>query len=199
MKKNSLLLLAGILLFGTVLAADDGENSWVVEKFGEKLLTSSGKEVDAKQALAGKTVGVYFSASWCGPCRAFTPQLVKFHRQTAKKNNIEIVFASCDKSSQAMFDYMKKDNMPWYALPFDGEQSAALKNELHVSGIPTLAVFGPDGKLVTKSGRTDVTILGAKAAARWKSSNYKPADAKDAAKNKKNSKKSKSKSSKKKK
>lgn len=199
MKKNSLLLLAGILLFGTVLAADDGETPWFVEKFGAKLLTSSGREVDAKQALAGKTVGVYFSASWCGPCRAFTPQLVRFHKQVAKKNGIEIVFASCDKSSGAMFDYMKKDNMPWYALPFDGEQSAALKKELQVGGIPTLAVFGPDGRLVTKSGRTDVAILGAKAAARWKSANYKPADAKDAAKSKKSSKKSKSRSSKKKK
>ena len=198
MKTKKLLLMTGILLSGFLFAAGDGEKPWAVEKFGAKLLTSAGREVDTKQALEGKTVCVYFSASWCGPCRAFTPQLVKFHRQAAKKNNIEIVFASCDKSSQAMFDYMKKDNMPWYALPFGGEESAALKKELQVSGIPTLAVFAPDGRLVTRSGRTDVAILGVKAAARWKSSNYKPATAKDAQKNKKSSKKSKGKTSKKK-
>ena len=198
MKTANLLLLVGILIFGVGLAAEDGENPWFVEKFGAKLLNSAGKEVDSKRVLEGKTVGVYFSASWCGPCRAFTPQLVKFHKQTAKKDNIEIVFASCDKSSRAMFDYMKKDNMPWYALPFEGEQSAALKKELKVRGIPTLAVFGPDGRLVTLNGRTDVAVLGAKAASRWKSSDYKPATPKDASKNKKGSKKSKGRTSKKK-
>ena len=197
MKTANLLLLAGILLFGAGLAAEDGGNPWFVEKFGAKLFNSAGREVDTKQALEGKTVGVYFSASWCGPCRAFTPQLVKFHRQTAKKNNIEIVFASCDKSSRAMFDYMKKDNMPWYALSFDGEQSAALKKELKVRGIPTLAVFGPDGRLVTLNGRTDVAILGAGAASRWKSPDYKPATSKDASRSKKSSKKSKGRTSKK--
>merc|ERR1712166_292973 len=33
--------------------------------------------VDKTTALAGKTVGLYFSAHWCGPCRGFTPELIK--------------------------------------------------------------------------------------------------------------------------
>ena len=190
-------LLAALLFSGLFLFAEDGGAPWFIEKFGAQLQTSSGRKVDAKQALEGKTVGVYFSASWCGPCRAFTPKLVKFHKQVAKNNNFEIVFVSSDKNEQAMFDYMKKDKMPWFVLPFDAGQKKALKEELKVMGIPTLAVFDKEGKLVTTHGRGDVVYLGNKALARWKSENYKPATAKDASPARKNSKKSAGKTSKK--
>ena len=165
-------LFAALLLSGLFLGAEDGAAPWFVEKFGERLQTASGRKVDAKQVLEGKTVGVYFSASWCGPCRAFTPKLVKFHRQVAKKNNFEIVFVSSDKDEQAMFDYMKKNGMPWYALPFSAEQKKALKEELKVGGIPTLAVFGKDkygdvahrrevGTVFARQGSRGKEVLGA--------------------------------------
>ena len=82
MKRMHLLFLTGLFMCGTILGAQENDTSWILPKFGEKLLTSAGQEVDAASTLAGKTVGVYFSASWCGPCRGFTPQLVKFHKQT---------------------------------------------------------------------------------------------------------------------
>ncbi|MBQ7207900.1 MAG: redoxin family protein [Lentisphaeria bacterium] len=197
MKTIRFSLLGALLLAGLFLGAEDGAAPWFVEKFGEQLQTASGRKVDAKQVLAGKTVGVYFSASWCGPCRAFTPKLVKFHKEVAKKSNFEIVFVSSDRNEQAMFDYMKKDRMPWYVLPFDAEQKKALKEELKVFGIPTLAVFGKDGKLVTTQGRGDVAYLGSKALARWKSENYRPATPKNAQNAKKSNKKSSGKTSKK--
>ena len=89
------------------LAAEDA--AWLTETFPKQLITASGKKVDTETALKGKTVAVYFSASWCGPCRSFTPELVKFHKKAAKKEKLEIVFVSSDKTSKAMMDYMKKD------------------------------------------------------------------------------------------
>eukprot|EP00961_Rhodomonas_salina_P125590 1691813-Rhodomonas_salina.1 len=41
-------------------------------------MTADGTEVDAAD-LKGKTVGVYFSAGWCQPCKVFTPQLIQVH------------------------------------------------------------------------------------------------------------------------
>ena len=38
----------------------------------DTLLDNRGKKVSSDQ-LSGKYVGLYFSASWCGPCRSFTP------------------------------------------------------------------------------------------------------------------------------
>ena len=38
-----------------------------------------GKAVPHTEALGGKLVGVYVTASWCGPCRRFSPKLVELH------------------------------------------------------------------------------------------------------------------------
>jgi nucleoredoxin len=39
--------------------------------------TSSTVSLDS---LHGKTVGLYFSATWCQPCQNFTQKLVEFYR-----------------------------------------------------------------------------------------------------------------------
>ena len=173
------------------------ETPWFAGKFGTELVNASGRKVPTETALKGKMVAVYFSASWCGPCRGFTPQLVKFYRAAAKRGGLEIVLVSWDKKQDDMFAYMKKNKMPWLALPFDSEEGKALKNELRVNGIPTLAVFGSDGKLLSRDGRWDVVMLGPKALENWKSSDYKPLTFDDY-KAKAGSSKSKSKKSKKK-
>ena len=49
-----------------------------------ELLDAGGQEVSIDE-LKGKYVGLYFSASWCGPCRTFTPKLKKFRDQNEKK------------------------------------------------------------------------------------------------------------------
>ena len=156
--------------------------NWFAEKFPEKLLDKSGKEIDAAAALKGKMVAVYFSASWCGPCRSFTPNLVKFYKQTAKKSGIELIFVSSDKTSADMMGYMDKYSMPWLCLPFDAPQKAALKKELRVNGIPRLVVFDKDGKLLSNNARWDVMILGDKAIDAWQQENYKPLTFNDAKK-----------------
>lgn len=196
MKK--LLFVLTVICLG-VFSSVYGSENWFEEKFPEKLVNASGKSVDTATLLKGKVVAVYFSASWCPPCRAFTPKLVKFYKRVARKHGVEVVFVSSDKTDKDMKSYMKKYSMPWYAVSFGDSKIKALKSELQVSGIPTLIVFGADGKIVTRNGRNDVTRLGAKAAEAWKSSEYKPAESKNAKNEEKASKKKAKKSKKSKK
>lgn len=168
-------LLSLLLLFAVAalpLCAEDGE--WFAGKLPDELITASGKKRSTANALKGKIVALYFSASWCGPCRGFTPQLIKFYRKVAKKKNLEIIFVSSDKNDSAMKQYMKKDKMPWLAIPFNDPAAAALIKELRVNGIPNLAVFGKDGKLISPNGRWDVVLQGRKAVDSWLSPDYKP-------------------------
>ena len=150
----------------------EAQKPWYETTF-TKLTNAKGDDVPVAN-LKDKIVGVYFSASWCPPCRGFTPQLVKFYNQGAGKENFEIVFVSSDKTSDDMKAYMKKDAMPWTAIPFGDASAAALKRKLGIRGIPTLVIFGSDGKIISKNGRWDVMALGPKALEAWKSPNYKP-------------------------
>ena len=61
-----------------------------------------------------KYIAVYYSASWCGPCRNFTPDLVKWYKRNASKSELfELIFVSADRSESQMQGYMIEDKMPW--------------------------------------------------------------------------------------
>jgi len=130
----------------------------------ENLLDSHGKEVSRDQ-LAGKTVGFYFSAHWCPPCRTFTPSLVKFRDQN--KDDFEIVFVSSDRSPQAQMGYMEESNMKWLTLPHRGKAANSLAGKFGVRGIPALIIVSPDGETITKNGRGDVSGNPKGALAKW--------------------------------
>ncbi|VGO20378.1 thioredoxin family protein [Pontiella sulfatireligans] len=140
----------------------------IYDLFGKNLTNAQKKRVPV-DALSGKTIGIYFSAHWCPPCRAFTPELVKFHKRLAKEGkSFEIVFVSSDRDKDSMFNYMKEMDMPWLALPFGDSHKKELAEKFHVSGIPKLVIIDPQGNLITEDGRRDVSGHGDDAYAQWK-------------------------------
>lgn len=139
----------------------------IYDLFGDELRNARKRKVST-DALAGKTIGIYFSAHWCPPCRAFTPTLVEFHKEMTKKGKpFEIVFVSSDREKSAMYDYMKEMDMPWLALPFGDSHKKSLSQKFNVSGIPKLVIIDEDGNLITGNGRGDVASQGAVAFDAW--------------------------------
>eukprot|EP00760_Papus_ankaliazontas_P039034 PhM_4_TR9471/c2_g1_i2/m.2196/K17609/NXN; nucleoredoxin len=125
-----------------------------------KLINKSLETVDVASAIDGKTVMLYLSASWCPPCRAFTPKLAAYYEALKSKHNdkVEIVFVSLDNEQQAFTDYYGK--MPWLAIPFNPETkddaNSHLMSEFGLSTIPSLVILNPDGSVVTTAGRNVV-------------------------------------------
>jgi len=112
-----------------------------------------------REAIEGKTLGLYFSGHWCPPCRGFTPQLKTFYEEyRALDPNFEIIFVSSDKAEQDMLDYFKNDHGDYLALPF---AKRAEKDEISkmfgVEGIPTFTVIGPDGQMLNANARGKVS------------------------------------------
>lgn len=98
-------------------------------------------------------VGLYFSAHWCPPCRAFTPKLAEYYKEYKGKNRkFEIIFLSSDRDEGSYKEYFSE--MPWIAPAFnEGETKQTLSSKYGVTGIPTLVILKPDGSLKTKDGR----------------------------------------------
>ncbi|KAG5498998.1 hypothetical protein GH5_03695 [Leishmania sp. Ghana 2012 LV757] len=106
--------------------------------------------------LAGKTFFFYFSASWCPPCRGFTPQLVEFYQAHAEAKNFEVMLISWDEAAEDFSEYYAK--MPWLALPFEDRKGMEfLKTGFKVESIPTLIGVNADtGKIITTRARNMV-------------------------------------------
>ncbi|KAF7123899.1 hypothetical protein RHSIM_Rhsim12G0116700 [Rhododendron simsii] len=114
------------------------------------LIRNNGDEVKVDN-LKGKKVGLYFSASWCGPCQQFTPNLLEVYNELSPKGDFEIVFVSRDRADEAFKGYFSK--MPWLAIPFSDSSTRDRLDELFkVMGIPYLVILDENGKVVTEDG-----------------------------------------------
>lgn len=113
--------------------------------------------------LEGKVVGIYFSASWCGPCHRFTPQLVDAYTELSLKNSgFEVVFVSADEDEESFRNYFS--GMPWLAIPFSDSATRKQLNELFsVQGIPHLVILDKNGEVVTDDGVQAVIEYGSEA------------------------------------
>lgn len=113
---------------------------------GANLVNARGETVTAA-SLAGKVVGFYCSASWCGPCRNFTPRLAQFYAQMKQAGRpFEVVFMSCDRDPKSFADYLS--HMPWLAVQYDSPAREQALGTLGVQGIPMLSIVAPNGKMV---------------------------------------------------
>lgn len=160
------LALALAVAAGAV-SSGRAEEGWLKEHFGDTLVNAAGEKVDVSK-LAGKKVGIYFSAHWCPPCRAFTPVLVQFFNDLQKEGkDFALVFVSSDRDEKAMAGYMTEMKMPWLAVPFDSAARKQLGAKYEIRGIPSLVILDKDGKVVSKNARGEVQSLGVKAFDKW--------------------------------
>lgn len=131
----------------------------------DTLVDKSGLNVSS-EIVEQKYVGLYFSASWCGPCRKFTPKLIEFRNKHA--DDFEVILVGADGSPKAQSNYMKKYSMPWLAMK---NQSVEAKHASKVSGvevIPYLVILDNKGNIITKNGKKDLSNLGDGALEYWK-------------------------------
>nr|CAD1827387.1 unnamed protein product [Ananas comosus var. bracteatus] len=126
------------------------------------LVRNNGDQVNIS-SLDGKIVGLYFSASWCGPCHRFTPKLVEVYNELSSKGGkFEVVFISSDEDEDSFSTYFS--NMPWLAIPFSDSQTRDNLSDLFdVVGIPCLVILDENGRILTNKGVSIVKDYGSEA------------------------------------
>ncbi len=90
---------------------------------------------------------LYFSASWCGPCKRFTPSLVSFFEKHRESRKVMVVLVSRDQSPAEMQKYMTDANMPWPAIPYAEIEKSGILQKYGGRGIPNLVLLNPDGSV----------------------------------------------------
>jgi len=128
---------------------------FVAQLTGHLLIMDHGtpKDFDASTLKDVQYWAFYYSASWCGPCRAFTPQLVDFYKYFKKSHpNFELIFVGNDGTQDAMLSYMKMDEMPWPSMKYpDLDQPSVSVKKYFGPGIPDLVLTDASGKVLSDS------------------------------------------------
>jgi len=119
-----------------------------------RLQGSALQPLEASRLNGVKFFALYYSASWCGPCRQFTPRLVDAYRALkADYPEFEVVFVSADNSAGDMRDYMKGDRMAWPALKYDAIPTSGEIMQYCGDGIPCLVLVDDKGKVLSDTNR----------------------------------------------
>lgn len=115
--------------------------------------TPEGKEVKLSDYVGkSKYVLVDFWASWCGPCRAEMPNLIKTYTNY-KNKGFQIVGVSLDQNAEAWQNAIKEMKMTWPQMSdlkgwqCEGAQLYA------VTGIPFTVLINQEGVIVEKGLR----------------------------------------------
>jgi nucleoredoxin len=106
---------------------------------------------DVSKLKGVKYWAFYCSASWCPPCRAFTPKLVDFYKAFKPTHpNFELIFVNLDENEDGMESYMIDDGMPWPAVKFAERRSSEVGIDKYFGQyIPDLVLVDSNGNVLS--------------------------------------------------
>jgi thiol-disulfide isomerase/thioredoxin len=108
------------------------------------LQTVQGKDMSLAKER-GNVVVLDFWATWCPPCRESLPGLQKLHadKELADKG-LKVYAVNLREGTEEAKQYLEQNNLT-FPVPLD--KAGAVAQKYLVSGIPTTAVVGRDGKV----------------------------------------------------
>jgi peroxiredoxin len=100
----------------------------------------------------GKYVFIDFWASWCGPCRAENPNVLKAYN-TFKDKNFTVLGISLDDKADKWKEAIEKDGMPWVQVSDLKGFNNEVSSYYGIQAIPYSFLIDPNGKIIEKGLR----------------------------------------------
>lgn len=135
-------------------AAASGAASVFDEALDGNLVILDGKRLKKHELVSKPTKYYlfYYTASWCPPCQAFTPSLVKFYKANKPNNDeFEIILVTSDSEEKDMEKYAISKDMTWPHLKLSKADKFQKKFNHPGGGIPNLVLTDLEGKLIKTS------------------------------------------------
>lgn len=103
-------------------------------------------------SLKGKIVLLDFWASWCSPCRAENPNMLKQYK-LYKDQGFEILSVSLDSDKKAWLQAIEKDGLPWLHVSDLKGWNNAVGRLYGVRGVPACFLIDKEGKVIATDVR----------------------------------------------
>ncbi|HVK47806.1 MAG TPA: TlpA disulfide reductase family protein [Pseudobacter sp.] len=100
----------------------------------------------------GKYVLVDFWASWCGPCRAENPNVVKTYNEF-KDKNFTILGVSLDQKKENWLKAIEDDQLTWSHVSDLKFWNNAVAQQYGIRSVPSNLLIDPTGKIVARDLR----------------------------------------------
>ena len=120
-----------------------------------------GTEVDWS-SYRGKVVLVDFWATWCPPCRAEYPNVLKLYKRYHDAG-FDVLGYSLDSDLDALEEYVKEEKTPWKTVARklsmeakekeDGKEYLNITEYYGINAIPTMILVDKDGKVINLEAR----------------------------------------------
>jgi peroxiredoxin len=132
--------------------ADKKETSWVGKQAPDLALPDANGHPIPLTSYKGKFLLVDFWASWCGPCRAENPNVVKAYSEF-KNKNFAILGVSLDKDKDAWQQAIQADKLDWAHVSDLKYWNSKAVEVFKFEGIPFNVLIDPQGKIIGESLR----------------------------------------------
>ena len=137
-KLNILVLLFALMLVFSG-CGDSGKTTKVPKTAPAFTLTTLDGQTITRDGLKGKVVLLDFWATWCPPCRAAIPHLIKLYDKY-KDEGLVVVGVSLDKGDRKeVVDFVKRNRIPYPVSV--APDNPIIKDMGNISSLPTLIML----------------------------------------------------------
>jgi len=138
------IILAAIVICGSIVS----KAQLPVGKMAPEIsLPNAQDSLVNLSSYKGKVVLVDFWASWCGPCRAANPSILRIHKKY-KDQGLIVLGVSIDVNKQLWLKAVKKDKLTFQQVNDNTGLDSKITDAYRVDLIPTTFLLDKTGMIV---------------------------------------------------